>query len=472
MLEGLEVSEVRLTEVVREEIGGRFDAEYFQKEYLHEDSNLSKIGTDKLGNHAFITDGQHGYYESDINSNIFMLAARNCKNYFANKIDALPLAKWVDDKNKRSSLHCGDIILSTRGSVGCCAIVYNEVLPANINQDVARINLNNSNVFSPEFLITYLNCKYGQNWMVRNQSGMVQQGLPLDKVRAIPLPLLSSEFQKIIKTIIQKSYRKLVNSSCHYQEAENILLSELLLKSFKPRNEIVSIKCFSDFASSGRLDAEYYQCKYDDIEEKIRSVSYKTIADLKTFNARGVQPDYISDGNIAVVNSKHILEDGLDYDNFEHTTEVFFSLNERGQIGYGDILIYTTGANIGRTQVYLKHNLAMASNHVNILRVKDVNPIYLALVLNSLIGRMQTEKFCTGSAQTEIYPNDIEKFIVPILNETIQETIAEKVQECFAMKRESKQLLNIAKKAVEIAISENEGKALAYIKVHNLSDTL
>ena len=445
---------MRLFDVMKGEIGFRFDAEYFQKEYLREESNLSKIGIVKLGKNAFVTDGQHGYYESDENSNISMLAARNCKDYFANSIDALPLAKWVDDKNKRSSLQCGDIILSTRGSVGCCAIVYNEVLPANINQDVARIKLNNSDVFSPEFLITYLNCKYGQNWMMRNQSGMVQQGLPLDKVRAIPLPLLSSTFQKQIETLIKKSHHKLITSNCLYQEAENILLSELHLKNFKPRNESVSIRRFSDFVTSGRLDAEYYQRKYDDLEEKIKSVSYKTVADLQTFNARGVQPDYIPNGNISIVNSKHILENGLDYDNFEKTSPEFLRQNERAVIRENDILVYTTGANVGRAQPYLLSDIAIASNHVNILRLDGVNPIYAALVLNSKVGRLQTEKACTGSAQAELYPADLENFLIPILPKGKQEAIAERVKQSFALRKESKELLEFAKKKVEDEIYE------------------
>lgn len=449
MLKGLEVSEVRLSEVLDEEVGFRLDAEYYQREYLNEKTNLSIVGTVKLCKYAFVTDGQHGYYESDENSNIHMLAARNCKDYFANTIDAMPLAKWVDDKNKRSSLQYGDIILSTRGSVGCCAIVYDEVLPANINQDVARIKLNNTDIFNPEFLITYLNCKYGQNWMVRNQSGMVQQGLPLDKVRSIPLPVLSPAFQNQIGMIVNNAHEKLVYSNCLYQEAENVLLDELHLKNYKPIIEAFSVKRFSDFASSGRLDAEYYQSKYDELEERIKSISYKAIADLQIYNARGVQPDYIPDGNVSVVNSKHILENGLDYDNFEKTSFEFLKQNERAIIRENDILIYTTGANIGRTQPYLLSDIAVASNHVNILRLDGVNPIYVALVLNSKVGRLQTEKACTGSAQAELYPADLEKFLIPILPKDKQETIAEKVKQSFALRTESKELLEMAKKKVE-----------------------
>ena len=66
---------------------------------------------------------------------------------FADKINADPLAKWVDDKNKRSSLDVNDIILSTRGTVGYCALVKENILPANIDQDVAKIVIKEKNFY-------------------------------------------------------------------------------------------------------------------------------------------------------------------------------------------------------------------------------------------------------------------------------------------------------------------------------------
>ena len=51
------------------------------------------------------------------------------------------IAKWVDDANRRSSLEVNDLILSTRGTVGNCAVVTLETLPANLDQDVARIRI-------------------------------------------------------------------------------------------------------------------------------------------------------------------------------------------------------------------------------------------------------------------------------------------------------------------------------------------
>ena len=166
-----------------------------------------------------------------------------------------------------------DLILSTRGTVGLCALVTKEVLPANIDQDIARIVVNDSSKIEPEYLLSYLNSEYGQDWLLRNVSGMVQQGLPLNKVREIPVPLLSIKFQKYCKQIIDESYNALHNSKVLYLEAQNTILSELNLINWHPKYRLSFVKKYSDTQSASRIDAEYFQPIYDEVTENI--LSYK-----------------------------------------------------------------------------------------------------------------------------------------------------------------------------------------------------
>ncbi len=452
MLKGLEVSEVKWSDVKGENGELRIDAEYFQKEYLNEDTNLSKIGIAKLGEYAFVTDGQHGYYESDPKSRISMLAARNCKNYFADKIDALPLAKWVDDNNKRSSLQHGDIILSTRGSVGCCAIVYDEVLPANINQDVARIKLNDSNSFVPEFVITYLNCKYGQNWMLRNQTGMVQQGLPLDKVRTIPLPLLSTDFQQRIESLVKSAHAKLAESKSLYAQAENTLLCELGLKGWQPKNEAVSIKTFSDFTSSGRLDAEYYQSKYDEIENAIKAYKggydfvknqFKQNVDVCDYSEKAY--NYIEIGDINT-------GDGSASYNLVETEEL--PDNAKRVVYFGDILISKVRPYRGAVAIinFEAKNLIASGAFTTLHEKSDYKKEVLQVLLRTQIYKEWLLKWNVGSSYPVIKDEDILNLPIPILPQETQEQIANCIQRSFALRQESKQLLESAKLAVEAEI--------------------
>lgn len=199
----------KFVEIKLKELNAEFrvDSEYHKKTFLNEDCQRREYENLELREIAFITDGQHGYHEVDESSSIFLLTAKNAKNRFADREGADRVAQWVDDNNKRSSLVKNDLIISTRGSVGYSALVTDDVLPANIDQDVARVAIQDSRIL-PEFLLTYLNSNFGQDWMRRNSTGMVQQGLSLAKLRELPVPNPSDNFQSQIQTLIKSAQQK------------------------------------------------------------------------------------------------------------------------------------------------------------------------------------------------------------------------------------------------------------------------
>ena len=451
-MEGLEISVVKLSELNNE---SRIEAEYFSKENLKLLANLSNYGCIPIFNVAnSVTDGIHTSIDYDENSSINLISAGSPKENVFDLSRSVFISEKAHKENPRTALRKNDVVISTVGTIGNCAVVDESILPANSDRHVGIVRLNVEK-YSPYVLSTFLLSKYGRMQTLRESTGNVQLSLFLYKIRELLIPNFSDTFQSQIESIVKSAHAKLEESKSLYSQAEDLLLGELGLKDWQPKNTLYTTKKFSDFAQSGRLDAEYYQPKYDDLFERLQKVDCKTIKEIQIINYRGFQPEYVENGKIDVINSKYILEDGLDYENFEKTDEVSFNNAVRAQVKYGDILTYTTGANIGRTQVYLSEKKAMASNHVNMLRVKDVNPIYLALVLNSKIGRMQTEKSSTGSAQVELYPDDLASFVIPILPESIQTKIASLIQQSFECKAQSKQLLEDAKRMVEAEIEKN-----------------
>ncbi len=87
------------------------------------------------------------------------------------------------------------------------------------------------------------------------------------------IPIFSNSFQTQIEKLVKLAYQKLEQSKTLYKETENLLLKELDLLDFKPTTQNIAIKSFSEsFGKSGRLDAEYYQPKYDEVEEKIKVI--------------------------------------------------------------------------------------------------------------------------------------------------------------------------------------------------------
>ncbi|MCP5250850.1 MAG: hypothetical protein H6939_03860 [Burkholderiales bacterium] len=62
---------------------------------------------------------------------------------------------------------------------------------------------------------------------------------------------------------------------------------------------------------------------------------------------------------------------------------------------------------------------------------------------------------------------EIENVVVPLVDKSIQEKITVMVQESFLLKAESERLLNVAKRAVEIAIEQDENAGINYIKANS-----
>jgi hypothetical protein len=141
-----------------------------------------------------------------------------------------------------------------------------------------------------------------------------------------------------------------------------------------------SVKGFrKSFTETGRLDADYYQPKYEELRKKIELTgnSYR-LGDVLLFARRGKQPVY-ADSGLPVINSKHV-RDGIVL--IDETNR--FAMNDGDDdltIREGDVLINGTGVGtIGRCAPYLEKFSALPDNHVTILRCRldIVNPIYLA----------------------------------------------------------------------------------------------
>ncbi|MGQ9706010.1 MAG: restriction endonuclease subunit S [bacterium] len=123
-------------------------------------------------------------------------------------------------------------------------------------------------------------------------------------------------------------------------------------------------------------------------------------------------------------------------------------INTDYRVRQGDVLFYSVGAYLGRANIVLEDIEAAVASFITIIRTKkDIcNPIYLEVFLNSLIGRLQSKKWQSASAQQYIYPKEIKQFIIPLLPYQTQQQIASLFQQSHEARRKAKELLEIAKK--------------------------
>jgi type I restriction enzyme, S subunit len=81
-----------------------------------------------------------------------------------------------------------------------------------------------------------------------------------------------------------------------------------------------------------------------------------------------------------------------------------------------------------------------------------------------MVGQLQLKKGCNGTILTAINKDEFNKLVLPKVDEAVQSQIQQKVTESFGLRKQSKHLLECAKRAVEIAIEQNENTAIKWLQ--------
>ncbi|MCY3743565.1 MAG: hypothetical protein OXH00_21335 [Candidatus Poribacteria bacterium] len=89
---------------------------------------------------------------------------------------------------------------------------------------------------------------------------------------------------------------------------------------------------------------------------------------------------------------------------------------------------------------------------------------YLTLVLNSVLTQEQVKQDVGGSVILHWRPDQVAETVIPILHQEKQTEIEQKVDESFNLRNRAKDLLEHAKRAVEIAIEQDEQAAINWLK--------
>ncbi len=445
LLKGLEISEIKYSQLNTEH---RIDAEYFLKRILANIKKLSNYGTFNIGSIATVTDGIHTSIDYSDNSSINLISATSPKDNVFDLSRAAFISEKAHAANPRTALRNNDVIISTVGTIGNCAVVDDSILPANSDRHVGIIRINTD--FSPYTLSTFLLSKYGRTQTLRESTGNVQLNLFIYKLREINIPNFSKIFQNQIDTLVKTALTKLQHSNAIYQEAESSLLSELRLSAWRPNKKSINVKTFNNsYSVSGRLDAEYYQPKYDELFSILANYDCNNINEIAHLK-KSVEPGsgaYCNSG-IPFVRVSDITKFGIE------TPDIFLSpdeynLNELRPLK--NTILLSKDGSVGiayKVREDLNCITSGALLHLTVFN-EDYDPDYLTLVLNSVIVQMQAERDSNGAIIQHWKPSEIGQVIIPKLPKPVQQNIALKIQESFKLREESQIMLDEAKRMVE-----------------------
>lgn len=369
---------------------------------------------------------------------------------------------YADDLQPIFFVKQGDVLISSIGfgSIGKVQLFNSDKKSG----AVGEVTIIRQKKVEPAFLAAFLTGKFGQMQIERWITGATGQlHLYPSDVDQIYVPIMGVQLQQLVDNCYNLSSNYVKKIKEFELSANRTLFSALGLADWNPPEPLTYIASSADAFAAGRLDAQYFQPKFDDMHARIKMTGGAVLlSDVLSLNVRGRQPLYAEEG-MQVVNSKHVRTNRVILDSQNR-----FGLEESSPIfiEQGDVLVNGTGVGtIGRAAPYIHTARALPDNHVTVLRSDMVDPIYLSVFLNSRLGQLQIERFTSGSSgQVELYPSDIGRIFFWNAPQEIQLKIRGAILSALDQERRARELLEAAKRAVEIAIEENEAAALRYLK--------
>ena len=287
-----------------------------------------------------------------------------------------------DKINQRSKVDIGDILFGMIGTIG---------KPVRIDRDDFAIKnvalIKEKGLIKNDYLIHYLHTPSINKQFANNQDGGTQKFIALDKIRKLKITMPSRKEQEKIVSMF------------------NLLDKKIELQSKK----IEDLKLFK----MSTLDKYFNKdtCKEKGLLKKYCScLTAKSKADKVDIN-----------GNYYIMDMGTINSDG----NILKTKPTFCNLD---LLSYGDLVMPKDdiggGLIIGKTGFIDEDNKYILGDHVYLLKVNDINSLFLHYQINSKYINKQLKRKVTGSAQLGLKSDNILNQEIYIYSKEEQKKIA------------------------------------------------
>ena len=254
-----------------------------------------------------------------------------------------------DGELKRSQLAAGDVLMTITGRVGSAAVVQESHLPANINQHIVRLRVN-QNAVNPEYLSVWLNSPTGLALSNRPVSGGTRIALDYKAILAMRIPLPPLDEQRRLADAIADARAerkaKLAEADALLAGLDDFVLSELGIDPSQEDNRRVFAVRLGDIG--GRFDVRHHAVK-----ETLRSsFPVVSLGDLTS-----VEPAYGSSQRAvprtSVTQPRYIRITDFGDDGIEtgHEYVTLDAPERKHELELNDVLFARTGS-VGKTYLH------------------------------------------------------------------------------------------------------------------------
>jgi len=363
-----------------------------------------------------------------------------------------------------------DIVIAKGGnSIAKVGLLTEEYSNYCTSRDVIILRRTSKTPFNIYYLWSFLHSRYGQELLLRSASQTGQPHLTIEGILELPIPNYSYK--------LQDRFEKLYNASSAYNSsafkmylyAEGLLLGELGGRGFESRPDsgklVTAVKTLKDsFESSGRIDAEYYQPKYDEIEKDLKQYTggWDILDNVFDIHDANVNPH--DDTIYKYIELADIGNSG-EVTGCTETEGIQLPSRARRRVYANQLLVSSIEGSLQSCAlVPEEYDNGLCSTGFYVISSDSINPETSLVLFKSKPIQALMKKICSGTILTAMTKDEFKLLPIPKIRKEVQPFIAEKVQESFKLRKQSKALLEAAKKAVEIAIEQNEEEAIRYLK--------
>ena len=465
-MDGLECSEIGLHYVMDKFL--RVDAEYYQKNNLLLESTLKSVEGKTISAHAGMTDCSAFYpaitrYYSNDRNDIPFLRVNEINDglvVISDKTVFLP-KKILEDNHKTIALaYPGDIIIAKGGNtLAKVGLITDEYSVYATCRDVIILRTGNMTDLNKFYLWAYLHGTFGQKLMWRSASQTGQPHLTLRAIDGIHVPEYSTTLQEAIEQLYNQSVCLKQKSQKEYNDANEVLKKVLSMP--KRDAQAISVKKLSDsFKKAGRLDAEYYQPKYEQYVNSLNTSD--TVFSLCKVHDENFEPmeresyPYIELANVGaegeIVNVEIVPGNEL-------------PTRARRKVKAGQVIVSSIEGSLQSCAlVQPEYDGALCSTGFYVLSSDSINSETLLVLFKSEPIQALMKQRCSGTILMGITKDEFLSMPLPRIADETQEQIASIVRQAFSLRQQSEQLLDYAKRAVELAIEQGEDAAMAWLK--------
>lgn len=459
----LAIAQIPFNEVLKI---NRLDAEYFDPFYLEQDKILSAKNLFPITKYTDVSDGNHLSITEHFveEGGVPYFRGQDVNNIFLNSANPMRIPEEIYKKGwmKRSHFKANDILLSIVGTIGGLSFVPEDLGEASGSCKIAILRPKDTSF--AKIVMVFLLGKYGQYQLKRTTRGAVQMGIILEDIPKINIPNFLEKIASAVDELIASVFDTEAKSRKRYAEAEQMLLKEINLEGYKGTEEAISVRNFSDCLADNRFDAEYWQPDYDVILDTLSKYKKGVSAIGDEFKQLKVnfkaekdeEYNYIEIGDVNVSTGE-----------VEHNSIPSAELPANAKIKFGKRQLITSKVrpNRGATAILENHEGYIGSGAFTVLTEQDnINLETLMVYLKARPIRELLQRYNTGTSYPVITDADVLKLPIPLIDKTVQKKISELVSVSARERQQAKELLEKAKRAVEIFVEKDEAEALNFLQ--------